>query len=507
MKSISSVKTSLFFITIATVALLFVVLPAVALADEQSGATSASVDNYDPVVTDVAVVDQPNPGVILPGDEITMRGTYEDNTAGFDETHSSTWDWGDGQSSAAVCPAWECDVVAPPSEYEAAGTVYGVHSYDAPGSYDVTLSVNDSAGGSGSLIYTLDVVALTVDAGSDQTVDEGDAVNVSAPFDDPTGATNHSATIDWGDGTSGAGTVIGGASGTVSGSHIYGDNGSYIVSVVVATLTGGSGEDTLNVTVNNVAPVVSIDSLDQPTAIIILPGETLILSGSYADVGPDDTHSANSDWGDGTAHAVPVNANSPSGTVTDTHSYDQPGEYEIVLTVIDDDGASGVDKIKVKVIGPSEACAVIGSTIQNMLDNQFNSTPVDPIKEQLAGLLDEVTRMIGDSDYQGALDKLDGEIRSAIMDELSDSQNRDDILSMVDGLSGYIRSQIEPAPEPGDNSATESPSAAGSTLTHSISSLPNTGVNGRMLAVLAVSLLAIGMIAAAIGSRKKSPVR
>jgi hypothetical protein len=78
-----------------------------------------------------------------------------------------------------------------------------------------------------------------VDAGNDQTVIEGDLVYLdNAAFHDQGSADTHTATIDWGEGTSAEDGVvteapfgppgsITGADGTVDGTHVYADDGVY----------------------------------------------------------------------------------------------------------------------------------------------------------------------------------------------------------------------------------------------------------------------------------------
>ncbi len=80
-------------------------------------------------------------------------------------------------------------------------------------------------------------------------------VQVSASFSDPDADDTHTATIDWGDGTpveAGIVTETGG-SGTVSGSHVYADDGVYTLEVCVTDDDGATGCGTFQVTVYPVA--------------------------------------------------------------------------------------------------------------------------------------------------------------------------------------------------------------------------------------------------------------
>jgi len=156
------------------------------------------------------------------------------------------------------------------------GTVAGSHVYADNGAYTVTLTVTDDDGASttDTLVVTVENVAPTVDAGIDQTVDEGDTVVLDpATFNDLGTLDTHTATIDWGDGTAvEAGTVTespfgppgstAGMDGTVAGSHVYalpatafaGPYGDYTVTVTVIDDDSGSTSDTLVVRVHDVQP-------------------------------------------------------------------------------------------------------------------------------------------------------------------------------------------------------------------------------------------------------------
>lgn len=76
---------------------------------------------------------------------------------------------------------------------------------------------------------------------------EGTGVNVSATFTDDAPDT-HTATILWGDGTSGPGT-LNAAARTVTGTHVFAAGGPYTVTVIVTDNHGESGQGTAAVTV------------------------------------------------------------------------------------------------------------------------------------------------------------------------------------------------------------------------------------------------------------------
>jgi predicted extracellular nuclease len=73
-------------------------------------------------------------------------------------------------------------------------------------------------------------------------VSVGAPAAISAAFSDADRVDTHTATVEWGDGSSSAGTVDGG---TVSGSHTYSTAGSYTVRVTVTDQWGHRGASTL----------------------------------------------------------------------------------------------------------------------------------------------------------------------------------------------------------------------------------------------------------------------
>jgi len=199
-------------------------------------------------------------------------------------------------------------------------------------------------------------VAPRVDAGADQTANEGAVVSLApATFNDPGTLDTHTATIDWGDGTTVTVGVVsespfgppgstGGANGTVSGSHVYADNGTYTVTLTVTDDDGGAGQDTLTVSVANVNPT-AVEAGSNRTVNV---GEAVIFAGSFTDPGAD-THAIAWNFGDGATAA---------GSLTPTHTFTAPGTFTVRLTVTDDDGGSGSDTLTVTVQAPAKACDI-----------------------------------------------------------------------------------------------------------------------------------------------------
>lgn len=239
---------------------------------------------------------------------------------------------------------------------------------------DVTLTVSDLGGDvTGATVMTdedtvtvtvLNVVPAVTAIGD--VIDEAGTATVSATFVDPGTLDTHTATINWGD--SAAVQPVSIAS-LVSGvHHVYGDNGTYFVTVTVTDDDGGSGQDVVSVTVGNLAPVVSVDvsgALSFPGGdyLVVKAGSALPSSADGSDAGSDDltftwtVGDENTYYNDGLA---PDPAPSPFGTFPFHASdsidavYAQPGVETLTMTVTDDDGGSDSDGGRVIVTGTAQ---------------------------------------------------------------------------------------------------------------------------------------------------------
>ncbi len=80
---------------------------------------------------------------------------------------------------------------------------------------------------------------------SSNLVPVGTTVNASVPFTDPDKLDTHTATLDWGDGSTSAGTVTeANGAGTIDGSHVYSTPGVYAITVTVDDGYGNTDQAT-----------------------------------------------------------------------------------------------------------------------------------------------------------------------------------------------------------------------------------------------------------------------
>jgi streptogramin lyase len=251
-------------------------------------------------------------------------------------TYTATIDWGDGTQSAGT-------IVFDPntSSYR----VDGNHNYAEDGTYTVTTTINHE----GILSTTTSTVTVTDAALSASGVDvsavEGSAFSGRvAHFTDANpnpDINDFSATIDWSDGHTSAGTITADGSGgfNVSGSNTYAEEGSYAVSVSIMDAGGSTASASSTATVADAS--LSATGVGNHS-IVGVPVTAVVATFTDANSSPNiNDFSATIDWGDGTTSAGTITSNGSGGfNVTGSHTYATADSYLTSVTITDAGGST-----------------------------------------------------------------------------------------------------------------------------------------------------------------------
>jgi hypothetical protein len=327
----------------------FVVIGMHTYADEGSFTATVTISDVSPgtgtaTATDTATVTESDS---LSGTPVTFTATagtsFTGTVANFTDSYAgntpadltATIDWGDATTSAGT-------VAGGGGSFSVSGT----HTYAGSGTFSVTVTLSDDAPGTATAMVTS---TAQVGAASGLTAfprtiaaTEGAAFNgVVATFTDGRGGAvpgDFTATIDWGDGTTTAGTVAstGGGAFTVSGTHTYADEGAFSLPVQITdnvSMTSASTTSTANVAEADAltpAPVTFSASTGTPFS-----GVVATFTDTYTANVPSD-FTATIDWGDGTTTAGTVAGGGGTFSVSGTHTYATPGAKTVTVTLTDD---------------------------------------------------------------------------------------------------------------------------------------------------------------------------
>jgi len=267
-------------------------------ADDQQGQpNSVETDTFQVVVANVA------PTLNLFGDNTVESGqVYTLQLGGVidpgaDTETSYSIDWGDGTPPQLVNVA------------DLPGNRQLTHTYATPGSFAIVVGVTDEDGnfpnaGTRNVTVSAPAEVITVDAGADTTAQEGvffsRTINFTDPTDqDPVGRT---VTVDWGDGSAPQVFGISGAATSFNIGHYFTDNRvtPFEVSVTVDDSGAQQGNDKFLVTVNDVAPTLSVFGAGSVSE----GSNYLITLGGVNDSGTDVVSEYRIHWGDGSTVIV-----------------------------------------------------------------------------------------------------------------------------------------------------------------------------------------------------------
>jgi PKD repeat protein len=228
------------------------------------------------------------------------------------------------------------------------------------GTYPVKLEVIDSDGGitTQTIDVTINNTAPTINSINIPTdIQEGEKIQLTATATD---AGNDPLTYNW---------YINNSTTPIVGQIIdytFADNGNYNVVLTVTDKDGAVTSQTVEVTVDNVAPAIA--SIITPAKIN--EGESVEFKATATDVGVNDTLTYEWNFGDGTDAVIGQNVN---------HTFADNGNYNVVLTVTDKDGAVTSQTVEVTVdnVAPAIASIITPAKINEGESVEFKATATD----------------------------------------------------------------------------------------------------------------------------------
>jgi membrane-bound inhibitor of C-type lysozyme len=156
-------------------------------------------------------------------------------------------------------------------------------------------------------------------------------------------AAEYAATIDWGDGSSGPGTITGSAAAfSVAGTHTYAEEGTRAVTVTISDTDNPLSSVTVDSTVVVADAALAASGACSATSLRSYSGPTATFVDAASPSGTASDFTATINWGDGTSTAGTVSsAGGGSYTVGGSHTFPSVGRFTLTTTIRDVGGSIG----------------------------------------------------------------------------------------------------------------------------------------------------------------------
>jgi len=277
--------------------------------------------------------------------------------------------------------------------------------------------------------------------------DEDSLSTLQVLISDPSPADSFAVHINWGEGPTEGPYNYGPGTTSLLKTHQYLDDNpsgtasdDYTVTAVVVDDDGGSDEEEyIYLTVSNLAPVVTIDSMAQPNPQFILPKvHELDFGASFSDTGTIDTHTIEWDFGDETAIIT--------GTMTPSHTYMEPGDYTITLTITDDDIGQDSATWDIEVVDALGALEDLDDYLQDLPNDNYKDKAKNR-KKSFDNKFNAMYKMLENEEFQKIIDKLNLDIRikfdgtidgDPIDDWVTDPTAQTHICQKIDDIIAYL---------------------------------------------------------------------
>jgi hypothetical protein len=209
-------------------------------------------------------------------------------------------------------------------------------------------------------------------------------------------AVNDVATITWGDGSSGPGTItsLGGGKYSVSGSHTYADEGTPTVAVSISDPDDPGGPATTSSTatvadaaLTNAAGTTVTGTEGQPISAATVATFTDQNPGATTADFTSGGGSATINWGDASTSPGVVTQTGPGQfAVSGSHTYADEGSYPISVSIIDDGGSTvtaggtaNISDAALSAVGSPDFVSTnpVSHTLATFTDQNLGATTAD----------------------------------------------------------------------------------------------------------------------------------
>jgi hypothetical protein len=293
-----------------------------------------------------------NGSVIFENGVATVSGTISD--PGILDSFTVLIDWGEGPAVSYGYPAGTTTF--------SQSRQYRDDNPSGTGSdnYPISVTVTDKDGASGSAAAVVTVNNVPADLQNvvvTPEVDENGVATLSGDIVDPGTRDTFTLIVDWGEGPAVTYNYPAGTT-TFSETHQYLDDNptgtpqdTYNISLTLRDDDSGTDTGAASILVKNVAPFVAAFTSDAVECGAKREGDTVHVTGSFVDVGTQDTHSATIAWGDGETTTAVITESGGLGTIAGEHSYSSGGIFRIVVTLTDDDTGETTERTFALITG------------------------------------------------------------------------------------------------------------------------------------------------------------
>jgi hypothetical protein len=361
---------------------------AITISDDDLGVSSATsppltVFNMAPSML------EPNLSAasINEGESVTVSGAFTDHAFGvLTETFTGSALWSDGATTAVIITNGTFSTTRAFPDDNPTATASDL--------FTVAITISDDDLGvisATSSPLTVRNVAPAISALnlSAVSINEGQSITVSGSFTDPAlGVATETFTGSalWSDGATTAVIIT---NGTFSTTRAFPDDNptatasdQFTVAITISDDDLGSDTDTSGtITVNNVAPVIV-----NLSATSAFENGVVTLTGVYSDVGAQDTHKIDINWGPGETSSLGVVVTGGAFTVTHQYLDDNPTNtasdiYTIGVTLTDDDTGAMTGSTTTTVTN-------LAPVISSIISGNTTAVPGQPLSYAVAGFTD-----------------------------------------------------------------------------------------------------------------------